>query len=175
MSRRRPIRSTIRTHSEEQETGEGPSPDTLREAYAHWASGVAVLAARSGGILDAMTVTAFTPVSVEPPLVLVCVHEFAQPLSIIQAEGRFTVSVLPTDAQRTASMVADRFLLSRLPFAPDGDPVLDGALVSFVCRLHAEHPGGDHKILVGEVERVEFGEDKSPLLYYRRDYHQTTF
>lgn len=173
MSRRRPIQSTIRTHGEDGEGGEGPSPETLREAYAHWASGVAVLAVRSGGILDAMTVTAFTPVSVEPPLVLVCVHEHAQPLSLIQDERRFTVNVLPADAKRTASMVADRFLLSRLPFAPEGDPVLDGALVSFVCRLHAEHPGGDHRILVGEVERVTFGAVQPPLLYYLRDYRRT--
>jgi len=80
------------------------------------------------------------------------------------------VSVLSEDQRRTANIAADRVLVRTLPFNAEGDPLLADAPVSFVCRLKEEHPGGDHRVLVGEVERVELGPDENPLLYYRRSY-----
>ncbi|MBV9772917.1 MAG: flavin reductase [Gemmatimonadetes bacterium] len=142
----------------------------FREALSYWASGVAVLAVSDGDEVEAITVSAFASVSVDPPLVLACVANQSAILPTLLDQRRFTVSLLAEDAQRAASAVAQRLPLDELRFAAEGDPVLEGAPVSLVCRLHAEHPGGDHRILVGEVERVELGRDAPPLLYFRRGY-----
>lgn len=170
MTRRRPIQPGIRAGPDETPTPDALPADQLREAYSHWASGVALLAARDGPSLEAITVTAFMPLSVEPPLVVIAVDEQAAVLPMILETRRFTVGVLPEDQRRTANIAADRVLVRTLPFAKDGDPVLADALVSFVCRLRDEHSGGDHRILVGEVEHLVLGPDADPLLYNRRAY-----
>ncbi len=167
---RRPIQPGIHARGAEGEPAGELSADTLRDAFAQWATGVAILAARDGPSLEAITVTAFTPLSVEPPLVLACLHEQAAVLPIVLETDRFTVSVLPEHRRRAATIAADRVLVRTLPFAAEGDPVLEGALAAFVCRLEEHLPGGDHRILVGEVERVIPGAGGDPLLYYRREY-----
>ncbi len=167
---RRPIQPGIRASGRDEGRDDGVSREAVREAFSHWATGVALLAARDGPALEAITVTAFSPVSVEPPLVLCCLHEQAAVLPMVLETKRFTVSVLPEGQRRTANIAADRVLVRTLPFEKQGDPVLPGALVSFVCRLRENHPGGDHRVLIGEVERLALGPDADPLLYYRREY-----
>lgn len=166
---RRPIQATIRTGPGDP-AGEGVAAQ-LREALSHWASGVAVLAATDGEEVEAITVTAFSAVSMDPPLVLVCVGVSSPILPALLEARRFTVGFLAAADRRTASYVAQRLPLDR-PLFPDpaADPVMPGALATLVCRLWEDHPGGDHRILVGEVERVELGPDADPLLYYRREY-----
>ena len=165
---RRPIQATIRTGR-----GDGGGPDLaaqLREALSSWASGVAVLAATDGEEAEAITVTAFSAVSMDPPLVLVCVGLHSPILPTLLEARRFTVGFLAEDDRRTASYVAQRLPLDRPLFPEEGDPVMEGALATLVCRLWEDYPGGDHRILVGEVERVELGRDAGPLLYHRREY-----
>lgn len=165
---RRPIQATIRTGRGD-EGGPGLAAQ-LREALSYWASGVAVLAATDGDEVEAITVTAFSALSMDPPLVLACVGLNSPILPTLLEERRFTVSFLAEDGRRTASYVAQRLPLDRPLFADAGDPVMEDALATLVCRLWAEHPGGDHRILVGEVERVVLGRDAGPLLYFRREY-----
>ncbi|HEX7243870.1 MAG TPA: flavin reductase family protein [Longimicrobiaceae bacterium] len=164
---RRPIQPTIRMGGEDPASGLGAR---LREALACWASGVAVVAVTDGDEVEAMTATAFSAVSVDPPLVLVCVGVHAPIVPTLLEERRFTVGFLSEDDRRTASYVAQRLPLDRPLFPAEGDPVPAGALAALVCRLWAEYPGGDHVILVGEVERVELGREAGPLLYFRREY-----
>ena len=66
----RPIQPTIRTHYDTSEPDDGATPAEYREALAHWATGVAVLAASDGDDVEAITLTAFSPLSADPPLVL---------------------------------------------------------------------------------------------------------
>lgn len=167
---RRPIQATIRTRPEDPSEEEGAGSAELREALSYWASGVAVLAASDGDEVDAITVTSFSAVSLDPPLVLVCVNEQSSVLPTILDVGRYTINVLREGTRRTARMVAGRYPLTDITFTPDVDPVLEGSLVSFVCRLWEAYPGGTHRILVGEVTRVELGEDGPPLVYFRRNY-----
>ncbi|HEU0076649.1 MAG TPA: flavin reductase family protein [Longimicrobiaceae bacterium] len=165
---RRPIQATIRTGPDDPD-GEGVGP-RLREALSQWASGVAVLAASDGEDVEAITVTAFSAVSMDPPLVLVCVGLNSAVLPTLLEERRFTVGFLAADDRRVASYVAQRLPLDRPLFADPADPVMPGALATLVCRLWEDYPGGDHRILVGEVERVELGREAEPLLYFRREY-----
>lgn len=165
---RRPIQATIRTGPDDP-AGQGVAA-LLREALSQWASGVAILAATDGEDVEAITVTAFSAVSMDPPLVLVCVGLNSPILPTLLEARRFTVGFLAEDDRRTASYVAQRLPLDRPLFPEEGDPVMPGALATLVCRLWEEYPGGDHRILVGEVERVELGRDAAPLLYFRREY-----
>lgn len=157
---------------DEGDPGEGVSAAAYREALAHWASGVTVVAAGGGGDVEAITATAFTPLSADPPLVLVCLGNDAAVLYVIEEEGRFTVNLLGEDDRRAASAFAQRMTLEPGRWAATGDPVLEGALVSLVCRLRETHPGGDHRIVVGEVERVVLGAEGAPLLYFQRAYRR---
>ncbi len=167
---RRPVQATIHTRASEPATDAEAMSQQLREVRSYWASGVAILAVSDGEDLEAITVTAFNTVSLDPPLVLACLDEQSAILPMLLEERRLTVNVMPEDAQRTASMVAGRMPLRGVPFARDGDPLLEGALVSLVCRLWSAYPGGDHRIVVGEVERIELGANAAPLLYFNREY-----
>jgi flavin reductase (NADH) len=165
----RPIQASIRTRDDEP-GGAGVTAAELREAAAHWATGVAVLAASDGDEVEAITITALTPLSADPPLLLACVGNDAAVLYVLEEAGRFTVNLLSADDRRAASAFAQRLPLEPSRFAPGADAVLEGALVSFVCRVEATHPGGDHRIVVGHVERIVMAEEADPLLYYRREY-----
>ena len=165
----RPIQASIRTRDDDA-GGEGAvSAAEYRAAMAFWATGVAVVAARDDDHVEAITATAFSPLSADPPLVLVCIHNDAAVLYVMEDAGRFTVSLLPADGRREASAFAQRLPLEPSPFS-EGDPVMDRALVSLVCRLAETHPGGDHRIVVGQVERIVTGAEADPLLYYDREY-----
>lgn len=165
-SDRRPIRATIRTPTSDPPDRFG---DDLREALARWASGVAVLAASDGEEVDAITLTAFTGVSLEPPLVLASVGVNASVLPMIRETGRFAVSVLATEHREVASAVADRGPGVQSRFESADSPFIPGRIAGFHCALEAEHPGGDHRLLLGRVERVDIGEG-DPLLYHLRGY-----
>jgi flavin reductase (NADH) len=166
-----PIQPRIRTRADEPDVENEVRPAEFREAAAFWATGVAVLAAADGDDVEAITLTAFAPLSAEPPLVLASVGNDAAVLYVIEAVGRFTVSLLAEGDRRAASSFAQRLQPEPGRFAPGADPVLRGALVSFVCTLHETHPAGDHRIVVGWVERIVMGDgDPDPLLYFRREY-----
>ena len=163
---RRPIQSGIRDlRSDEPD----PERQRLREALSRWPSGVAVVAARDASGLHGVTVTSFSGVSLEPPLILVCLHQDAPVSAVIEAAGRFTVNLLGRDQKRIANIFSDRFPAAAVSFA-EGDPVLDGSPVSLVCGLAALHDGGDHRIVLGRVERTLLTRDAEPLVYVRREY-----
>jgi flavin reductase ActVB len=150
------------------------APPAFRAALARFATGVTVVTVRdAAGVDHGMTISAFSSLSLEPPLVLLCVDQAATFLPPLRAATMFGVSVLAEDQQelstRFAQQGAVRFDGVACTHAPEGPAVLDGALVHLVCRRSAEYPGGDHAIIVGEVERVEVHEG-APLLYVDRRY-----
>jgi flavin reductase (DIM6/NTAB) family NADH-FMN oxidoreductase RutF len=123
-----------------------------------------------------MTANAFTSVSLDPLLVLVCVDHRAQTHAHLHARKRFGVNVLAED-QRTISehyARADRNheraeAGARFERTPHGTPVLRGALAYLECRLHTAQDAGDHTIFIAEVEDVVVREGK-PLLYFQGKY-----
>jgi len=93
-------------------------------------------------------------------------------LPFLEVGARFAVSILAEGQRRVASLFADAAPLGRAAVAAEGDPVVEGALAALACTVQAVHPGGDHRIVVGAVERVVLGPAGSPLLYYDRDYRR---
>lgn len=153
-------------------TASGPpgAPSELREALARWATGVAVLAVRHEGDVIAMTVTAFMPLSLDPPLVGVAVSEHAPVATLLDEGTDLTVSILGGRQRRWANVFADSFATDRSGFPPSGDAALSGAIATLSGRVTAVHAAGDHRLVVAAVERVTLGEDEAPLLYFQRAY-----
>jgi flavin reductase (DIM6/NTAB) family NADH-FMN oxidoreductase RutF len=138
---------------------------SFRRAAGQFASGIVVVTTRGG---HAMTVSAFTSVSLDPPLVLFCAEKIARFHDAVLAEGSWAVSILAEDDEKTARWLAlrGRPLEGQLdgvahhPGPATGAPVLDGALAVLECRTTAVHDGGDHSIVVGQVEAVAEGPGK---------------
>jgi len=156
-------------------------PAGFRRAVGRFATGITVVSARADGIDHAMTVTAFTSVSLDPVLVLFCAEKIARFHDAVLASGAWAASVLPADAEKTARWLATRGrpLEGQLdafrhhPGQLTGAPVLDDALAALECRTTAVHDGGDHSIVVGEVLGIsEPQPDGEPLLYYGSRYRR---
>jgi flavin reductase (DIM6/NTAB) family NADH-FMN oxidoreductase RutF len=150
------------------------SKDEFRAALSRFISGVTVVTTlgkdnRPAGI----TVSAFSSVSLEPPLVLACIDKRAS-LHDHLTEGRcFAVNILAEDQQGLSRLFAskdeDRFDGACYGWGVSGAPLLDGALAYIECRVVGTYPGGDHTIIVGEVEATGLADHK-PLAYYRGGY-----
>ncbi|MEK7239994.1 MAG: flavin reductase family protein [Gemmatimonadota bacterium] len=146
----------------------------FRAALSRFASGVTVVTARAGDGSDhGMTVSAFSALSLEPPLVLVCLDETATLLPHLLAAATFGVSILGAAqgelSRRFADQAIDRFDGVSFIRAASGPALLDGAVAHLECRRTAVHHGGDHAIVVGEVLSARtFAEE--PLVYFHRWY-----
>jgi flavin reductase (DIM6/NTAB) family NADH-FMN oxidoreductase RutF len=158
-----------------------PPPDaaSFRRAIGRFATGVCVVTAVDGGVDHAMTANAFTSVSLEPLLVLVCVETEARFHDAITGAGLWAVSILDAGARPTAAWLATRGrpLHGQLDLVPHrrgpvtGAALLEQASAWLECRTQAVHPGGDHSIVVGEVVGIELGpQDGGALVYHRSAY-----
>lgn len=152
------------------------SPDEFRRALSRFASGVTVVTAiGDDGKPHGITVSAFSSLSLEPPLVIICIDRRASLHAHLHTNGHFAVNVLSDAQQHVSEMFAsrepDRFDLVPNRPGKTGPPLLDGALAWIECRIVNLFPGGDHTIVVGEVEASGVGEGR-PLVYYRGDYHR---
>ena len=122
-----------------------------------------------------LTASAFSSVSLDPPLVLICVDHKSQSYPALREAGRFAINVLHHEhepiSRRFASTRLDKF--DGVPFRLGalGLPLIEGALAQLECRTVSAHVEGDHTIFVGRVEAGEAGEGE-PLLYYRGRYHR---
>jgi len=128
----------------------------FREALGQYAAGVTVVTTRDGaGRPLGLTVTAFASVSLEPPLVLVCVDNRSEANAGFRESGMFGVSVLAEDqetvSQRFAAGGPAKFSGVDLRPGQTGVLLVPGALAHLECRVVASHPGGDHTIYLGQV------------------------
>ena len=154
------------------------SPADFRNALGSFATGVTVITVDHEGEVHGMTANAFSSVSLDPPLILVCVNHKARTHAHLHARQRFGVNVLAKDqraiseyyALATAShQEAQRKAGARFDRTPQGTPILHGALAYLECRLHTAHDAGDHTIFIAEVEDVVVHHG-DPLLYFRGAY-----
>jgi flavin reductase (DIM6/NTAB) family NADH-FMN oxidoreductase RutF len=152
------------------------SKDDFRAALGRFVSGVTVITTLSeDGQPAGLTVSAFASLSLEPCLVLACIDKRASLHESLYEGKHFAVNILAEDqehvSRRFASKEQDRFNGTGYSEGANGAPLLDGALAYIECRVVHVYPGGDHTIIVGEVETVRIAEHK-PLAYYRGGYSQ---
>jgi flavin reductase (DIM6/NTAB) family NADH-FMN oxidoreductase RutF len=158
----------------------GVTQAEFRRAMGSFATGVTVITVDYAGEVHGMTANAFTSVSLDPLLVLVCVDHRARTHTHLHARKRFGVNVL-AETQRAVSEYyadpspthqnAEREAGARFDRTQHGTPVLHGALAYLECRLHTAQDAGDHTIFIAEVEDVVVREG-DPLLYFRGEYRQ---
>ncbi len=122
-----------------------------------------------------MTVSAFCSVSLEPPLVLICIEKTASVYDALTSAPEFVVNILSAKqeqiARRFSIVDIDRFEGVGFSRTQNGIAVLDDALGIIECNRSALHDAGDHTIIVAEVEATR-AENGSPLMYYRGGYAQ---
>jgi flavin reductase (DIM6/NTAB) family NADH-FMN oxidoreductase RutF len=146
----------------------------FRTALSRFASGVTVVTTKdAAGKQFGITVSAFCSVSLEPPLVLICIEKTTGSHHAFEESGRFTINIL-TDGQADlsehfASLLDDKF--SAVDHAVDehGLPLLQNSLATLQCVLFKTLDGGDHSIFLGLVEHV-IVRDAGPLLYFKGNY-----
>lgn len=150
--------------------------DLFRQVLSHFAAGVTVVTT-----VDAerrphgLTATAFTSVSLEPPLVLVCVDKQAETYPQFEPAGVFAVNFLSLAqreiSQRFATHGGDKF--NGVAWRPGalGAPLLDGTIGHVECRIRFWYDAGDHTIMVGEIESAD-ALDGEPLLHFRHAYRR---
>ena len=151
----------------------------FRAALGRFASGVTVVSTLHEGIDHAITASAFTSVSLDPPRVLVCVDTHNRFHAPLMATGRWGVSILAATAMDAASWLATRgrdltHHLDAIPHhrgAITGAALLDDAIGWLECETWRRYDGADHTIVVGTVRAAAFAADRDdPLLYYRSHY-----
>lgn len=154
--------------------------DAVRDVLARIPAGVVVVSTTQGGWYRGLTATSFTALSLEPPLVLLCLDRWAQTRDAVEQTGAFNVSILA----RAQEFVAERFA-GRAPLVDpawravphrlgaNGIPIVEGCAAWFECSLQTMHPGGDHEIAVGSVLDCGRG-DADPLVHWDREFWRLT-
>lgn len=150
--------------------------DEFRAALGRFASGVTVVTLKdAGGNLHGITVSAFCSVSLDPPLILVCIEKAAGSHHAFAENEVFVVNILRESQQhysdQFASYFPDKFDGIEFETNVDGVPILRNTLASLECRLTNAHDSGDHTIFIGLVEK-SFVADEQPLIYYHGNYRK---
>jgi flavin reductase (DIM6/NTAB) family NADH-FMN oxidoreductase RutF len=151
--------------------------EDLKKVMGSFAAGVTVVTTLDAdGKSVGLTATAFSSLSMAPPLCLVCVHRQGASHDALVASGRFAVNLLGADqvelSNRFASRSDDKFAgVAHRKGDATGCALLDNALATMECELVDVLPGGDHSIFVGKLVAVSVAEGR-PLLYWRGGYRQ---
>lgn len=161
-----------------QASGPGFTAKEFRSALGAFATGVTVITSQSGDRSYGMTANAFTSLSLDPPLVLICVIGGTEGFRTIEENGVFAVNVLGADQEpisryfsskeRPRGREAFREISHRN--GASGSPILDGVAAYLECRLTAQHPAGDHVIFIGEVQALGVDPNVAPLLFHHGKY-----
>lgn len=157
----------------------GAPPGRMRDVMSMFATGITVLTA--GAEPHGMTANAFSSVSLEPPLVLVCVARTAVMHAAILGTGSYAVSVLGGEQEHLARYFADRrrprgaAQFAEVDWRPGpltGAPLLEGSLAWMECEVTDVYSGGDHSIFLGRVLDIGRADDSNALLFFGGGYHR---
>lgn len=153
-----------------------PLPSDFRFLASHWATGVAVVTTvDTGGRPCGLTMNAVTTLSLDPMQYLICIDNRASALPALLESGLFGINFLRADqaelSSRFAGKAADRFSDVAYERTSSGVPMLDGIIGFVECVVHTAAPGGDHRIVVGDVRHIVVPGGE-PLIRFRGDYRQ---
>ncbi len=143
----------------------------FRDALGNFATGVTVVTAKSeDGTLAGVTASSFNSVSLDPPLILWSLDRTSPSLRTLESASHFCVHILAEGqndlCMKFAKSGDDKFNGVEFSEGLGGAPMFDGCLAQFECRNLVHHDGGDHVIIIGEVERFETA-DGEPLVFFR--------
>ncbi|MCH8065939.1 MAG: flavin reductase family protein [Chloroflexi bacterium] len=150
-----------------------------RRIIGQFATGVAVVTTANDGLLHGMTANAITSVSLDPPLLLVCIDKAAHSHDQFTQSGRFTVNILAEDQQEVSKIFAatsepEQGRLQGVAFhlGANGVPLIEGCLAYIECAVADQFEGGDHTIFTGSVEDATVARGAAPLLFYQGKYRR---
>lgn len=157
-----------------------PTPFTerdFRDAMGSFATGICVVTVNDNdGRAIGMTVNSFSSVSLDPPLVLVCLGTEAARSDVIVGAKAFNISMLSENQLETSNHFARPGEgVAEIAMVSPGlntAPILNQAAAVIECDVEAQYPGGDHIILVGRVTHLHADTQQSPLLYFRGQYRK---
>jgi flavin reductase (DIM6/NTAB) family NADH-FMN oxidoreductase RutF len=161
----------------------GPQPDDhsvdsaqFRTILGHFATGVTVVTGHGDGGPAGLAANSFTSVSLDPPLVLVCMAHTSSTWPAIRGSGYFAVNILGEHQEETCrrfgARTGDRFEGVGWAAGKTGSPILHDAIAYVDCVIDAEHDAGDHVIVVGRVVDMGLPAEGGPLLFWRGGYAQ---
>ena len=150
----------------------------FRSALGSFATGITVITTRGEDHLFGMTANAFSSVSLDPPLVLVCVISGTTGEEVIKGNGIFAINVLGANQEPISRYFAskdrprglDAFNEIAHTTAATGAPILEGVAGFLDCRVHACHEAGDHVIFIGEVLALGHDPEVEPILFHNGRY-----
>jgi flavin reductase (DIM6/NTAB) family NADH-FMN oxidoreductase RutF len=156
----------------------GITREDFRNVLGAFATGVTVVTTRGEEHAYGMTANAFSSVSLDPPLILICARRASEGTERIERNGVFAVNILAEHQEPLSRYFASqerprgRDAFSEVPHRAlvSGAPILDGTVAYLDCSLHAAHDAGDHRIFIGEVLALEFNPDARPLLFHSGAY-----
>ena len=151
-------------------------PDLFKMVMRRHAASVVLLSIKINERVHFMTATSFTPVSLDPPLALFCIHKDNDTHDLVRVGGTVGISLLSHHqeplSRRFASKGAQRYLINDLDLVPgpEGVALVSGACASMEMKVSERHLAGDHSIFVGYVTWATAESDSSPLLYHSGQY-----
>jgi flavin reductase len=153
------------------------SSEEFKRALSARVAGVAIVTSRAADRIAGMTVTDWTGVSLDPPLVLVCISETSRTLEVVEAGKCFAINVLAAEQRDLSDRFASkenewqRFDGLELESGTTGAPLLKDALACLDCRVVSAYEAGDHWLFVGQIEGVVTREG-APLVYWGAGYRR---
>ncbi len=152
-------------------------PKVFRNTLAKFCTGVTIITTTNQDGLHGLTVNSFTSVSLDPPLILICIQKNGLSHSTLCECEDFVVNILSKEQKELSDRFAnpaldseERFRDLNFRLSENGLPILAGNLGHLECRVVNQFEGGDHTIFMGQVENGDYSEGKQPLLFYDSGY-----
>ena len=156
------------------------TPEKFRQVLSSYPTGVTIVTVKDGEEMRGMTVNSFCSVSLDPPLILICIGKDHITHELIKASRGFAINILRENQKELSERfskvdeVGERFRGVSTRVAATGSPILEGCLAFIDCELVAEYSGGDHTIFLARAEAVGSAEDRGKaLVFYQGEYHST--
>lgn len=153
--------------------------EQLRTLMRRWATGVTIVSTQNDGVFHGMTVSSFTSVSLDPPIVTISLMKSSRTHDMVIEAGSFGITILSSAQQAISEMFAgqSRDELHRFDGIDTitlvtGSPFVKNGLAFIDCKLIAIHPFNQNSLLIGEVLATRVGNSEKPLLYFDQQYRK---
>lgn len=146
-------------------------PREFRNTLGHFATGVTIITTAKGEELVGLTANAFSSVSLEPPIILVCIDKKSSTMQAFEKDVPFAVNILQKDQEDACWQFAkrgiDKFEGASYTLSDEGVPILTGNLATIECTVAEVIEAGDHYIVTGNVKNAFYDTEVEPLLFFR--------